>query len=116
MGVAYCALYLFASLCLATGMFHPESSHIAHHTHTDHESHHHTDQHGQRTMFPPDVCDFILCVMTTTVWHSTSVPSVSLFRGRLVSPAMQATPGVQVAEWRCIRAPPRVSRESAQVI
>ena len=51
-------LYLVASICLATGVFHHETPHQAHHHHTHPQAHHPAGL--------PDVCDFAQQALTTT--------------------------------------------------
>jgi hypothetical protein len=51
-------LYLLASICLATGVFHHETPHQAHH--------HSTSSHAHHPSGLPDVCDFAQQALTTT--------------------------------------------------
>src|SRR5215831_1452219 len=53
-------LYLLATICLATGVFHHEIPHQAHH-------HHHTGPGAHHTAGLPDICDFAQQALTTTV-------------------------------------------------
>jgi hypothetical protein len=53
-------LYLFASICLATGIFHAAIPHQAHH-------HHHTGPAAHHPAGLPDICDFAHQALTTTV-------------------------------------------------
>src|ERR1044071_2690866 len=62
--LALCAtsplLYLLASICLATGVFHHEIPHQAHH-------HHPTGPAVPHAAGLPDICDFAQQALTTTV-------------------------------------------------
>src|SRR2546428_12821475 len=51
-------LYLLASICLATGVFHHETPHQAHP--------HHASPHAHHPSGLPDVCDFAQQALTTT--------------------------------------------------
>jgi hypothetical protein len=53
-------LYLFASICLATGIFHAAIPHQTHH-------HHHAGPAAHHPAGLPDICDFAHQALTTTV-------------------------------------------------
>jgi len=102
--LALCAtsplLYLFASICLATGVFHHETPHQAHHHHTSHNAHHPAGL--------PDICDFAQQALTTTVVAPVPLlPRVLLPGETLPRPPRVVLPLVRGSR-HDIRAPPLV--------
>src|SRR5437763_11140140 len=94
-------LYLLASICLATGVFHHEIPHQAHH-------HHHPGPEAHHAAGLPDICDFAHQALTTTVAASVPLLSGVLLPGEtLPRPPRVVLP---IARVSCldIRAPPLV--------
>jgi hypothetical protein len=94
-------LYLLASICLATGVFHLETPHQAHH-------HHHTGSDAHHTTGLPDICDFAHQALTTTVVAPVPVlPDVLAPGETLLHPPRFVLPLAFVSR-HGIRAPPLV--------
>ena len=94
-------LYLLASICLATGVFHLETPHQAHH-------HHHTGSDAHHTTGLPDICDFAHQALTTTVVAPVPVLPDGLAPGEtLLHPPRFVLPLAFVSR-HGIRAPPLV--------
>ena len=94
-------LYLLASICLATGVFHLETPHQAHH-------HHHTGSDAHHTTGLPDICDFAHQALTTTVVAPVPVLPDGLAPGEtLLHPPRFVLPSAFVSR-HGIRAPPLV--------
>jgi hypothetical protein len=79
--VTYSTLFLFATLCLATGILHPD----AHHNHNG-SHHHHTDTDTHHPSALLDICEFARQVLMTTAWSMEHVPAVTLLQGDTVKP------------------------------
>jgi hypothetical protein len=93
-------LYLLASICLATGVFHHETPHQAHHHHPSPDAHH--------TSGLPDVCDFAQQALTTTVVASVPLLPCVLPSGEtLLRPPRFVLP-IALVSRHGIRAPPLV--------
>jgi hypothetical protein len=73
LSTVYGALFCFATLCLATGLFHAG----AQHHHTGHQHHHDGDDNDHRPLLP-DLCDLALKTLWTTEWRAAPVPSAVL--------------------------------------
>ena len=94
-------LYLLASICLATGIFHLETPHQAHH-------HHHTGPEAHHTAGLPDICDFAQQALTTTIVAPVPVlPGVFSPGETLLRPPRFVLPSAFVSR-HGIRAPPLV--------
>ena len=94
-------LYLLASICLATGVFHLETPHQVHH-------HHHTGSDAHHTTGLPDICDFAHQALTTTVVAPVPVLPDGLAPGEtLLHPPRFVLPLAFVSR-HGIRAPPLV--------
>jgi hypothetical protein len=92
-------LYLFASICLATGVFHHE---------TPHQAHHHTGPDAHHASGLPDVCDFAQqALMTTVAAPVPLLPGVLLSGETLPCPPRFVLPMAFVSH-HGIRAPPLV--------
>jgi hypothetical protein len=94
-------LYLLASICLATGIFHLETPHQAHH-------HHHTGPEAHHTAGLPDICDFAQQALTTTIVAPVPVlPGMFSPGETLLRPPRFVLPSAFVSR-HGIRAPPLV--------
>ena len=94
-------LYLLASICLATGIFHLETPHQAHH-------HHHTGPEAHHTAGLPDICDFAQQALTTTIVAPVPVlPGMFSPGETLLHPPRFVLPSTFVSR-HGIRAPPLV--------
>src|SRR5215831_6670956 len=94
-------LYLLATICLATGIFHHEISHQAHH-------HHHAGPEAHHTAGLPDICDFAQQALTTTIVAPVPVlPGVFSPGEALLRPPRFVLPIAFVSR-HGIRAPPLV--------
>ena len=92
-------LYLVASICLATGVFHHE---------TPHQAHHHTGPDAHHASGLPDVCDFAQqALMTTVAAPVPLLPGVLLSGDTLPRPPRFVLPMAFVSR-HGIRAPPLV--------
>lgn len=74
----YSGLYLFAVLCLATGIFHPTVVPHSSHQHDHHEDHPATAHHGTNW---PDLCDFALQTLTTPALHHNPIMPYAVLPG-----------------------------------
>jgi len=93
-------LYLLASICLATGVFHHETPHQAHHPHTSPHAH---DPSGLL-----DVCDFAQQALTTTVVAPVPLLPCLLPPGESLPRPLGFVLPIELASRHGIRAPPRV--------
>jgi hypothetical protein len=94
-------LYLLASICLATGIFHAEIPHQAHH-------HHHTGPAAHHPAGLPDICNFAHQALTTTVVAPVPLlPGVLSPGETLLRPPRFVLP-IELVSRHGIRAPPLV--------
>jgi hypothetical protein len=99
-------LYLCASLCLATGLFHPEApGHDAHH-HPDHPAHEHGESEPRPTRDLPDICDFTLQALMTVMWQEQDMPHVTLLQAHPQWDAIPPAPVTPLLVTFSSRAPP----------
>jgi hypothetical protein len=97
-------LYLLATLCLATGIFHYETPHQAHH----HNHHHRTGPDAHHSSGLPDICDFAQQALTTTVVAPVPLLPCVLAPGEtLLRPPHFLLP-IALVSCHGIRAPPLV--------
>lgn len=105
LSMTYGVLYLFASVCLATGAFHPDSPDNTHHHHD--ASHHQSDANPHDTSASlPDICDVALQALTTTAVHTVHLPSLVLPPGETLAPALYPVVLAESGVSPSIRAPP----------
>lgn len=98
LSATYVALFLFASLCFATGFLHLQ---------TDHETpHHHTHSHADRTAALPDLCDFAQQALLTTILQARPVFSTVLPPGDALALAPVSLTSLRPVTHHAIRAPP----------
>ena len=104
----YVILYLMASLCLATGVFHPDTAHeSAHHPH-DHHHHDHGPVHeSSPAAATPDVCDVVLQALMTPLWRLAPTMPVSALSSPMQVPADALYLPLYITTVNTIRAPPR---------
>lgn len=98
LSTTYAALFLLASLCLATGFLHTDISpdHHQHHTHHD-------------TALPsalPDICDVVLQVLMTTELQTSRPPSSIVPPGATLALAPAFSIATAPALSHSVRAPP----------
>ena len=94
-------LYLLASICLATGIFHLETRHQAHHQH-------HTGPEAHHTAGLPDICDFAQQALTTTIVAPVLVLPGVLSPGATLLPLPRFVLSIAFVSRHGIRAPPLV--------
>ena len=106
LSVTYSVLYLFAAICLATGVFHPDISRYAPHHHGGHAHHYHAapDAHCPTTL--PDICDFALQALTTSEWRLTPTLPFVLWQGEVLTSVAHTLMHSASAAPLSIRAPP----------
>ena len=93
-------LYLFASICLATGVFHHEIPHQAHH--------HPTSPDAPHAAGLPDICDFAHQALTTTVAAPVPLLPGVLLPGESLPPPPRMVLPIARVSCLAIRAPPLV--------
>jgi hypothetical protein len=93
-------LYLFASICLATGIFHHETPHQAHH--------HPASPDAPHASGLPDICDFAHQALTTTVTAPVPLLPGVLLPGEPLPPPPRVVLPIARVSCLAIRAPPLV--------
>jgi hypothetical protein len=94
----YALFLLFASVCLATGLHHPDT-----HQHAPHQ------HHGDDTDYPTsllDPCDCALRALTTSETHAPSLLPVVLLPGQALTPRITTLVSAEPPIFHTIRAPP----------
>lgn len=116
LSVTYSLLLLLASFCIATGIFHVEAPHDAHHHHTPpgaphhagSDAHHHATPGAHHTSPLPDICDMVHQVCTAMALWNVPLPTLALQQGQAlvgkVRSLVDSTPLIPFS----IRAPPEV--------
>jgi len=94
-------LYLLASICLATGIFHHEIPHQAHH-------HHHTGPESHHPAGLPDICDFAHQALPTTVVAPVPLLPGMLSPGEPLLRPLRFVLPISPVSRHGIRAPPLV--------
>ena len=102
LSTTYSALFLFAVICIATGIFHPEV-----HSHHKEPHHHHSDDtNAPHPAGILDLCDFARLVLMTTAWGVEQLPLAALFKGNPVKPPAGLSVSAEPRITSGIRAPP----------
>lgn len=99
LSVSYGVLFVFASACLATGVFHAEAHHHA-------EPHRHHDDEADHRPGLADICDFAFQTLRTTEWQARLVPGIVLAANPTPAPVAIPAPATALALSAAIRAPP----------
>ena len=92
-------LYLFAAICLATGIFHAAIPHQTHH-------HHHTGPAAHHPAGLPDICDFAHQALTTTVVAPVSLHPSVLTPGDILRRPPRFVLPIALVRRHGVRAPP----------
>jgi hypothetical protein len=109
LSATYVVLYVMASFCLATGAFHPESSHDGQRHQHDH--HHHEprpvrEPSSSSAAVTPDLCDFALRVLSTPLWHALPALPIAVLTTPTRVPVELPFTAFSIAAVNSIRAPP----------
>lgn len=102
LSTTYSALFLFAAICVTTGLFHPD---VPHH----HEKSHHHHRDDAKAPYPTgilDLCDFAHQVLMTTTWRVEQLPLVALLKGDPVKPSADLSVSAEPRIASASRAPP----------
>jgi hypothetical protein len=108
LSASYSVLYVFASLCLATGVFHPEARDHHAHPHHDHSAHEHGASESHPLPALPDICDFTLQVLMTVMWQEPYTPRFTLLQAQPQWDAIPVAPMTPLLAAFRSRAPPRL--------
>jgi hypothetical protein len=108
LSASYSVLYLFAALCLATGVFHPEVRDHHAHPHHDHAAHEHGASESHPRPALPDICDLTLQALMTVMWQGPYTPHFALLQTQPQWDAIPAAPVTPLLAAFRSRAPPEL--------
>jgi len=106
LSASYSILYVFASLCLGTGLFHPAARDHHAHPHHDHSAHEHGTSESRPMPALPDICDFTLQALMTVMWQGQYTPRFTLLQAQPQWGAIPAAPVTPLLAAFRSRAPP----------
>ena len=106
LSASYSVLYLFASLCLATGLLHPEARDHHAHSHHNHSAHAHRASESHPIPALPDMCDFTLQALMTVMGQGPYTPHFTLLQAQPQWDTMPAAPVTPLPAAFRSRAPP----------
>jgi hypothetical protein len=106
LSATYGMLWLLASLCVATGLFHGQALPDVHQHHAGSAAHHHAPPDARHASPVPDLCDLVHQVCTALILWSVPLPTLTLSPRLLPVPLVYSFVNAFPSSPFSIRAPP----------